>query len=120
MISQNPKVNSTVSCSEKITLHTVDLAGALLCAWFSLSEASSKPSSLWSRTFDLKSAYRQLPLAEDAFRHAVLSVYCPETQCPSLFQLKCLPFGESFPESSIQSVVLRMCVGVVDVDIIFR
>ena len=87
------KVNSTVSCSEKITLHTVDLVGALLCAWFSLSEASSKPSSLWSRTFDLKSAYRQLPLAEDAFRHAVLSVYCPETQRPSLFQLKCLPFG---------------------------
>ena len=87
------KVNSTVSCSEKVKLHTVDLVGALLCAWFSRAAASSKQRSLWSRTFDLKSAYRQLPLAESAFRHAVLSVYCPETEGPALFQLKCLPFG---------------------------
>ena len=71
----------------------VDLVGSLLCAWFSRCEAASKPSLLWSRTFDLKSAYRQLPLSEDAFRHADLSVFCPETKQPSLFQLKCLPFG---------------------------
>ena len=87
------KINSTVSSSEKVTLHTVDLVGSLLRAWFSRCEAASKPSLLWSRTFDLKSAYRQLPLSEDAFRHAVLSVFCPETKQPSLFQLKCLPFG---------------------------
>ncbi len=78
-------INSTVSCLEKVTLRTVDLVAALVCAWFRRSALSSKSSSVLSRTFDLKSAYRQLPLAEAAFRRAMLSVYCPDTGLASLF-----------------------------------
>ena len=86
-------INSTVSTSEKVLLHTVDFIGALLCKWFGSCAKAGVDSSLVARSVDLKSAYRQLPISEASLRHAMLSVYDPSAKRPCLFQLRCLPFG---------------------------
>eukprot|EP00435_Cladocopium_sp_Y103_P024611 s610_g6.t1 len=49
-----------------------------------------KPTRLLGRSFDLKSAYRQLAVRDDSLKWARLAVFCPATRC---FQQYPLPFG---------------------------
>ena len=86
-------VNSCVTCSEAPALHTVDTAAAVLCHWFSTRNSASKPTELEVRTFDLKSAYRQIGLHREGREHGYVAVYCPQEQTSVFFQSLVLPFG---------------------------
>lgn len=52
-------VNSAASSCESPMLHTVGVLAALLSEWFKLSVRNGLDNKIVTRTFDLKSAYRQ-------------------------------------------------------------
>jgi len=82
-------VNSTVGSYEKIDLMAVDETASLMIRF--MKEVPG--IDLRARTFDLKSAYRQVPLTEESRELAYICVYCPDDGCPKIFKLNCLPFG---------------------------
>ena len=57
-------VNSAVFAFKSPVLHTVDTAAAMICSWMTSAASAKADSSLVARTFDLKSAYRQIGLCE--------------------------------------------------------
>ena len=86
-------VNLCVNTCEAPVLHTIDVASAMLALWFKLVGDSEQQVELSVRTFDLKSAYRQVGLSEDGRRYAYLKVFNPREGKFSLFQSTVLPFG---------------------------
>ena len=86
-------VNSTVGSFEKIDLMAVDETASLVLK--TMQQFSGKPVDLKARTFDLKSAYRQIPLSEQSREFSYIAVYCPEELRPKIFKLSCLPFGST-------------------------
>ncbi len=81
------------SSYESPTLHSIDVFAAMLSDWFAKSKARGVSGELVARTFDLKSAYRQIGLSPEGRKKACLSVYDPHEKCPKLFRLRVLPFG---------------------------
>ena len=65
-------VNGTVTSTEKDTLHTLDVVCSMIAYFLSLNEVLDL--RLLGKSYDLKSAYKQLPLHEDMkdFAHFVL------------------------------------------------
>ena len=51
------------------------------------------PSDLLAKTYDLKAAYRQVPVREDNLVFAYFSVYNPSSGLPEVYRMKTLPFG---------------------------
>ena len=86
-------INSCVTSCESPSLHTVDVAGALLAHWFASCQECNLPSELETRTFDLTSAYRQIALHPSARELAVLKVFNPVSRKNCLFRANVLPFG---------------------------
>ena len=86
-------INSAVSVFESPVLHTVDTAAAMICSWMTAAAVSNTDSSLVARTFDLKSAYRQIALCEAGKKFAHIAVYCPHLQRAQFFKSLVLPFG---------------------------
>ncbi|CAE7368778.1 unnamed protein product, partial [Symbiodinium sp. CCMP2456] len=82
-------VNSAVQVCESPQPHSIDVIGCLL-----LECLENFPRDRFlGRSFDLKSAYRQLGLSEDALQHAYVAFYDQEDKLPSIHQLSALPFG---------------------------
>ena len=86
-------VNSCVTSSEAPALHTIDTAAAVLCHWFSSRSSNEKLTDLSVRTFDLKSAYRQIGLHREGREHGYVAVFCPQQKTSCFFQSLVLPFG---------------------------
>ena len=86
-------INSCVLVSESPLLHTVDVASAMLTLWFKKCSDAGHSPQLATRTFDLKSAYRQLGLSAEGRAQAVLKVFDPTDQRVKLFRANVLPFG---------------------------
>ena len=86
-------VNQAVTVSESPTLHTVDVACAILACWFGDCSDHWRKSNLQVKTFDLASAYRQVGLSESGRKVAYIRVFNPDTNKWSFFQSKVLPFG---------------------------
>ena len=61
--------------------------------WLADGRSRSKCSTLVGRSFDLKSAYRQLAVSDSSLKWARLAVYCPEEKATKCFQQYSLPFG---------------------------
>ncbi len=92
-------VNSTCQVSESPLLHTIDVSAALLEKWMKASNNQyGKIPSVLARSFDLKSAYRQIFVKEDERELGYIAIYCPEDKEAKIFRTVALPFG------SIQSV----------------
>ena len=86
-------VNAAAAACEAPMLHTVDVLAALLSEWFQKSSQSGVDSTVVTRTYDLKSAYRQIGLSPQGRKKACISVYDPHTKLPRLLRLRVLPFG---------------------------
>ena len=93
------QVNHTLGCVEKIMVmpssSTVSLALALqrgLTAEQAL-RAAGESVSLVGKTFDLKSAYKQLPIHSQDLKFAQATVWNPQAKRPAVISLKALPFG---------------------------
>ncbi len=75
-------INATVQVAVSPKPHTVDYVAAV-CKFLS---ACSHPNEKWlGRSFDLKSAYRQLSLSERALQHSYMAVFDPQKQASKWF-----------------------------------
>ena len=85
-------VNATATMEEKPDLHGIDHV-ACLSLEFTKNSRRENQDPLLIRTVDLKSAYKQVPLAEDGKQRAVVIVWSPEHLRPMWIRLHVLPFG---------------------------
>ena len=102
------QVNGTVQTSESPKPQNLDFIGALL---LQILQTGSFPELL-GRTFDLKSAYKQMGIAPDSLQFAYVVVFNPIERRPEVFQLLAAPFGAtrsvySFLESNPFGMVCR-------------
>ena len=82
-------VNSAVQVCESPQPHTIDVLGCLL-----LECLDKFPREKFlGRSYDLKAAYRQLGLSEEALRHAYITFYDCDDGKPAIHRLNALPFG---------------------------
>ena len=82
-------VNQTVQCSESPKPHSVDFVAALILSML----RQGVGTSIMGRSFDLKSAYKQLAISAKSLEFAFVAVYNPETRRPEIYQLLAAPFG---------------------------
>lgn len=86
-------VNDSCIIHNKIELHMIDTLCAVVRRWFSLTEAHGLGSGLVAKTFDLKSAYRQVPIHPRHRKFAYFSIYNHEIGAAEIYRLNTLPFG---------------------------
>ena len=101
-IKQGPKIrviddcsccglNGSVGLREKFGLHSVDQLASMIAHSFNISPAGH-PKML-GRTYDLKSAYKQFPLAATDRDLLRIAVNCPGNPQSKLMGANVLPFG---------------------------
>ena len=83
------RVNQTVQTSESPKPHSVDFIAAMLLETLKFNEGVK----LFGRSFDLKSAYKQLAIAEKSLSFAFVAVYNPRSGKAEIYQLLAAPFG---------------------------
>eukprot|EP00435_Cladocopium_sp_Y103_P008649 s2538_g2.t1 len=86
-------INACVITTESPTLHTVDVACAIFGVWLKRCRDEGISHKLAVRTFDLKSAYRQVGLSAAERDFAFLRVFDPEAGQAAIFRGTALPFG---------------------------
>ena len=86
-------INDTASTSNKVDLHMVDTFAAMMRQFYQQCEEAGLGSELMARTYDLKSAYRQVPIREDHLQFSFFSIFNVEKGCAETYQLLTLPFG---------------------------
>ena len=82
-------INQTVQTSESPKPHSADFIAAMLLAVLKVSNCSK----LKGRSFDLKSAYKQLAISKESLSFAFVAVYNPVKGKAEIFQLFAAPFG---------------------------
>ena len=68
-------VNDSCTVHTKLDLHAVDTFIAVVKAFFESMTAGGKDLDLLAKTYDLKSAYRQIPVRADHLRFAYFCIY---------------------------------------------
>ena len=85
--------NLTSSATETIAPHGVDCIVAGLVHRARTGRALGIREHLRARTIDLRKAYKQLPLSEEALHDAYICVMNPDTREPEAYLSRVLPFG---------------------------
>ncbi|CAE7838062.1 URC1 [Symbiodinium sp. CCMP2592] len=90
-------VNSSLGSDEKIVVQpsssTISLALHIQSRCLSSKRKASQPAGMKGRTFDLKTAFKQLGIATEDLPFAKVSVWNPDAAAPAVLALKALPFG---------------------------
>lgn len=86
-------INETCITHCKVDLHMIDTFCAVLKRYFDVLGGGGGSCELVGKTYDLKSAYRQVPIKESHLKYAFFSVYNHELGEPQVYQLLTLPFG---------------------------
>ena len=84
-------LNSTVGLREKFRIHNIDQLATMMAHSFNI--ANGRHPKVVGRTYDLKSAYKQFPISEEARRLLRIAVHEPGKDEPHLMGLDVLPFG---------------------------
>ena len=71
-------------------------------SYFEQCEQRSLSSDLVCKTYDLKSAYRQVPIRCGHLRYGFFLIFNAERQSAEIHQLRTLPFGETHSVYSFQ------------------
>ena len=87
------QVNDSITITSKVTVDGPDTVAATAAEAIKALSAEGKGTRLKARTLDLKSAYRQLPIADSSLKYARLSIYNPESEKAECFQQYAVPFG---------------------------
>ena len=87
------QISDAISILNKITVDGVDTITAMCCEAMKQLKNAGQPTCLRGRSFDLKSAYRQLPVSRESLKWARVCVYNPESRQAECFQQYTLPFG---------------------------
>lgn len=88
-------VNDTCQTHSKPELHAIDCFCGLVKAWFKRSLTADTSGLLLAKTYDLKSAYRQVPVATSHLKYGYVCVYNPISKTPEVYRMLTLPFGAS-------------------------
>eukprot|EP00438_Fugacium_kawagutii_P002538 Skav207754 [mRNA] locus=scaffold181:133572:138810:- [translate_table: standard] len=83
------RINQTVQALESPKPQGTDMIAALVLEILQVGQ--NVPVT--GRSFDMKAAYKQLPLSENALGLSYVAIYNPETREPELYQLLAAPFG---------------------------
>ena len=86
-------INDTCAAHNKVDLHMIDTLAALTNQYFRHCAERQLDSSLVAKTYDLKSAYRQIPIRESHLKYAYFSIFNHETEQAEVYQMQTLPFG---------------------------
>eukprot|EP00438_Fugacium_kawagutii_P024097 Skav214962 [mRNA] locus=scaffold264:121937:122836:- [translate_table: standard] len=86
-------VNDSCIFHNKLDLHMIDTFGALVKKLFQELGVSGKPCDLLAKTYDLKSAYRQVPIQQSHLKYAYFSVFNHRTGKAVIYRMLTLPFG---------------------------
>lgn len=86
-------MNDSCTIHTKSDLHVIDTFVATVKAHFTGMSNAAKEMLLVAKTYDLKSAYRQIPVRPDHLRYAYFSVYNPEIGDVQVYRSRTLPFG---------------------------
>ena len=87
------QVNDSITITSKVTVDGPDTVAATAAETIKALNAAGKGTKLKARALDLKSAYRQLPIADSSLKYARLSIYNPESGRAECFQQYAVPFG---------------------------
>ena len=88
------RVNAAVTESEQVTVHTLDVVAGMVSTWLARAKERKAKCQLAAKTWDLKAAYKQLPLSDDAFeRDSYFGIFDPRNAKPAVFKQRALPFG---------------------------
>ncbi|CAE7198911.1 unnamed protein product [Symbiodinium sp. CCMP2592] len=87
-------VNSVVSQSEQVPVHTLDVVAGMLAMWLHLSPLKSLRAGLVCKCWDLSAAYKQLPLSDKSFeKDSFFVIFCPRTRKHVIYKQRVMPFG---------------------------
>ena len=86
-------INDTAATSNKVDLHMVDTFAAVVREFFQQCGEAGLDCKLVAKTYDLKSAYRQVPIREDHLCYSYFSIYNCDRDCAEVYQLVTFPFG---------------------------
>ena len=86
-------VNDTCTTYNKLDLHVIDTFSSVVRRYFQMCDVSGKDSGLLIKTYDLKSAYRQVPIKPSHRRYAYFSVFNYKLGRAQIYRLRTLPFG---------------------------
>ena len=88
------KVNAAVSQSEQVTVHTLDVVAGMLSSWLAKARELKVQVPLAAKTWDLKTAYKQLALSDAAYQcDSFFVIFDPRYKKASIFKQRALPFG---------------------------
>ena len=76
----------------KLDLHVVDTFNAAIRAYFDGMGALGRDSSLFAKTYDLKSAYRQVPVRSDHLKFGYFCIYNHENGQVEVYRSTYLAF----------------------------
>ena len=86
-------VNLTTSANETITIHSSDTIAAGIAFAMKANRNAGRPQALRMKAWDLRKAYKQLPLHESSLDESFLCVYDPGSRTAKIFGQYVLPFG---------------------------
>ncbi|CAE7922217.1 unnamed protein product, partial [Symbiodinium necroappetens] len=88
------RVNAAVTQTEQVTVHTLDVVAGMASAWLARARKRLQQASMAAKTWDLKTAYKQLPLSDAAYaRDGYFVIHDPRVGKASIFKQRALPFG---------------------------
>ena len=86
-------VNDSCIQNSKLDLHVIDTFVATVKSFFTTLGVSSKSLELLAKTYDLKSAYRQIPVLESHRKFAYFCIYNHEINAVEVYRSLTMPFG---------------------------
>eukprot|EP00435_Cladocopium_sp_Y103_P025849 s3652_g6.t1 len=86
-------VNDSCLSHNKVDLHLVDTFCSMVKMFFGKCDEAHRNSALVAKTYDLMSAYRQVPICPDHYKYAYVSVYNCKLQKVEIYRMRTMPFG---------------------------
>lgn len=86
-------VNDSCTLNSKLDLHVVDAFVTTIKAFFQAMTPVGRETLLLAKTYDLKSAYRPLPVLRNHLKVAYFCIYNPEKKVVEIYRSRTLPFG---------------------------
>ena len=86
-------LNASTSASDTITVHTADYIAAGIAYKLACGKSLGKMEDLAVKSWDLRKAYKNLPVHSDSLDDNYLAVYHPEVEKALVYGQRVLPFG---------------------------
>ena len=87
------QINDAITITSRLTVDGPDTIAAAAAETIKALQAKGASTKLKARALDLKSAYRQLPVADPSLKFARLSIFNPTSKKAECFQQFAVPFG---------------------------